>query len=223
MIRNFIKRICKWIYIVGRHETYLQERYAERNRITATCIVDDTCDLTQEANVRNLTGERYNLQIGANSLIRGELIVYNFGGCIKVGRDCFIGPSTRIWSCGSIEIGDRVLISHNVNIHDNNSHEFNPTKRHEDFLFMLENKGLLRPADLGAKSIVIEDDAWIGFNSVILKGVRIGKGAIVGAGSIVTKDVEPYSVVIGSPAVKIKEVASTDRDAVIKEIGGLKA
>uniref|UniRef100_UPI00313FFBA6 DapH/DapD/GlmU-related protein n=1 Tax=uncultured Nitrospira sp. TaxID=157176 RepID=UPI00313FFBA6 len=48
--------------------------------------------------------------------------------------------------------------------------------------------------------IVIEDDVWIGANAIILKGVRIGKGTIVGAGAVVTKEVPPYSVVVGNPA-----------------------
>ena len=55
-----------------------------------------------------------------------------------------------------------------------------------------------------AEPIVIEDDVWIASNSVILKGVHIGKGAVVAAGSIVTKDVPPYAVVAGVPARQIK-------------------
>ncbi len=51
--------------------------------------------------------------------------------------------------------------------------------------------------------VVIEDDAWIGFNAVVLKGVRIGRGAIVGSATVVTKDVPPYSVVVGNPAREI--------------------
>jgi len=46
---------------------------------------------------------------------------------------------------------------------------------------------------------VIEDDVWIGFNAIILKGVRVGRGAVVGAGSVITKDVEAYTIVVGNP------------------------
>ncbi len=53
--------------------------------------------------------------------------------------------------------------------------------------------------------IVIEDDVWLGVNSIILSGVVIKKGAIVGAGSVVTKSVEPYSIVAGNPAQLIKQ------------------
>lgn len=47
--------------------------------------------------------------------------------------------------------------------------------------------------------VVIEDDVWIGLNAIILKGVKIGRGAVVGAGSVITRDVEPYTIVVGSP------------------------
>ena len=54
--------------------------------------------------------------------------------------------------------------------------------------------------NLSEKEIVIEDDVWIGFNSTILKGVTIGKGAIIGANTLILKDVPPYAVVVGNPA-----------------------
>ena len=53
-------------------------------------------------------------------------------------------------------------------------------------------------------SIIVEDDVWIGARTIILSGVRVGQGAIIGAGSVVTKDVEPYSIVAGNPAKLIK-------------------
>ena len=54
--------------------------------------------------------------------------------------------------------------------------------------------------------VIIEDKVWIGTRSIILKGVTVGEGAIVGAGSVVTKDVQPWTVVAGNPAQKIKEL-----------------
>ena len=55
--------------------------------------------------------------------------------------------------------------------------------------------------------IVIEDDVWIGFNATILKGVKIGKGAIIGASTIITKDVPPYAIMVGSPARQVGTAA----------------
>lgn len=64
--------------------------------------------------------------------------------------------------------------------------------------------GVIEPAS--AKSVVIEDEVLIGANAVILEGVTVGKGAVVAAGAIVTKDVEPYTVVAGIPAIKVKDI-----------------
>lgn len=61
------------------------------------------------------------------------------------------------------------------------------------------------PTQTVSAPIVIEDDAWIGFKSVILKGVRIGRGAIVASAAVVTKDVDPWTIVAGNPA-KVVEV-----------------
>jgi acetyltransferase-like isoleucine patch superfamily enzyme len=58
--------------------------------------------------------------------------------------------------------------------------------------------------------VVIEDKVWIGFNVIILKGVRVGEGAVVAAGSVVTKDVPPYCVVAGNPAHVVKELAEDE-------------
>jgi acetyltransferase-like isoleucine patch superfamily enzyme len=65
--------------------------------------------------------------------------------------------------------------------------------------------------EIGASPIIIEDDAWIGFNSIILKGVTIGKGSIVGAGSVVTKSVPPWTIVGGNPAKIIREIPENER------------
>ena len=60
--------------------------------------------------------------------------------------------------------------------------------------------------DIKSAPVVIEDHVWIGFNVAILKRVTIGKGAIIGAGSVVTQDVEPFTVVAGNPAKIIKQL-----------------
>jgi acetyltransferase-like isoleucine patch superfamily enzyme len=54
--------------------------------------------------------------------------------------------------------------------------------------------------DICREPVVIEDDAWIGLNAVILKGVRVGRGAVVGAGAVVTRNVDAYSIVVGHDA-----------------------
>ena len=65
--------------------------------------------------------------------------------------------------------------------------------------------------DVHSSPVIIENDAWIGFNATILKGVKIGEGAIIGAASVVTKDVAPYTIVAGNPAKLIREIPIEDR------------
>jgi acetyltransferase-like isoleucine patch superfamily enzyme len=160
-----------------------------------------------EAKINNNLGDKTKIVIGHNCDVRGELMTFGHGGEITIGNYSFVGERTKIWSAKKITIGNRVLISHNVNIHDNNSHPLDSKLRHEDFKH-IATVGLQKDNNLNEKIIIIGDDVWIGFNSIILKGVTIGEGAIVGAGSVVTKDVAPYTIVAGNPAKFIKNALS---------------
>ena len=147
------------------------------------------------------------IHIGSHCYIGGELLVFAHGGEISIGDWCFVGPGTRIWSGSSIQIGNRVLISHNVNIFDNLTHPLNPQDRHLHFLEIL-TKGHPQDIELGDLPVIIEDDAWIGAGATVLRGVRIGKGAIVGAGAVVTRDIPQLSVVAGNPARIVRRLES---------------
>ncbi|WP_352918714.1 DapH/DapD/GlmU-related protein [Mesorhizobium sp. M1182] len=140
------------------------------------------------------------IQIGKETRVLGELLTFGHGGKVSIGDHCYIGENTRIWSCESVSIGNRVLISHGVNIHDNVSHSMSAERRHQHFLSIFSTGHPKEDPDIASAAVVIEDDAWIGFNASVLKGVKIGRGAVVGACSVVTKDVLPYEVVVGNPA-----------------------
>ncbi len=129
-------------------------------------------------------------------------------GSIRFGRWSYLGHGSRIWSQESVEIGDHVLIAHLVDIHDTNSHPIGHEARRADIERILGGKEYI-PTDLVETApVVIEDDVWIGFKASILKGVRIGRGAIVAAGAVVTKDVPPFTLVAGNPARVIRELPS---------------
>ena len=154
-------------------------------------------------NVQNLTR---NISIQNNVRINGELLIFGYGGNIKIGNNFYLGEESRIWSGESIEIGDNVLISHQVNIIDSNSHEMDAIERKNGYLSLISNG---HPKDQGSiitSKITIGNDAWISFGATVLKGVNIGAGAIVAAGSVVTKDVAPYTVVAGNPAKEVKKL-----------------
>lgn len=111
-----------------------------------------------------------------------------FGNDVYVGRNCVFQSSF-----GLIKIGNHVMFGPGVHIHGGN-HIFRDTGR-------LMTQALPKKAgDDGV--VVVEDDCWIGANTIILSNVTIGRGSVIGAGSVVTKDVPPYTVYVGSPACK---------------------
>lgn len=148
--------------------------------------------------------------IGAHTHVKGELLTFGSGGKIVIGEYCYIGEQSHIWSAKSIDIGDRVLISHNVNIFDNATHPLNARARHEQFKSIISD-GHPKNINLAERPIVIANDVLIGCMSIILKGVTIGQGSIIGAGSVVTKDIPPYSIAVGNPAVVIREIPENER------------
>lgn len=171
------------------------ERFKRRH-----CIVGEKSVLLPTSRVENFLRCRDAISVGENTIIGGQLLVFAHGGKIEVGSNCFVGENARIWSAEAVSIGDRVLISHGVNIHDTDSHAMSAKRRHEHILSMFATGHPVDLPDVTSKPIRIDDDAWIGFNSVILKGVRVGRGAIVGAASVVCHDVPAYSIVVGNPA-----------------------
>lgn len=163
------------------------------------CVTGNNTNFFLESKIENLCKEK--ICIGDNCKIRGELLVYPHGGEILIGNDCYIGEMTKIWSAKQIKIGNRVLIAHNVNIHDSNDHPLDKNKRHEHYLEIITTGHPKAIDSIRKETIIIEDDAWIGFNAIILKGVTIGSGAIIGAGAIVSKDVPPYTIVVGNQKI----------------------
>ena len=112
-----------------------------------------------------------------------ELILYEESKLI-IGNNTFINSNSSIRCKKNIVIGNNCAIAHGVSIMDSNYHKINGKIKEEP--------------------VIIEDNVWIGANSVILSGVTIGKGSIIAAGTIVNKDVPPHSMVAGNPG-KIKK------------------
>ena len=158
--------------------------------------------------VRVRPEERTYLTVGAHSHIGGQYVFERGVGEISIGARSSIGGGCLfvVSQPDGIRIGDRVMVSWKCTLIDSDSHSLDPDVRAAD---AYNWKASVDAGQMGAfkdwsgvKSapIVIEDDAWIGFESVIMKGVTIGKGAVVAARSVVTKDVAPYNIVGGSPA-----------------------
>ena len=104
-----------------------------RLRGHATCILRTKARLGSRARIINMGADDACICVGAHSIVEGELLVFRHGGRIQIGEWCYVGEGCRIWSGRSIAIGDRVLISHSVNIFDNLTHPIDPRARHLHF------------------------------------------------------------------------------------------
>ncbi len=115
------------------------------------------------------------------------------GAWLTIGNRCGLTGAVVV-AAERIEIGQRVLLGANVVVADTDFHPLDPLERQQDVL-----NGARAP-------VVIEDDVFVGMQSLILKGVTIGQGSVIGAGSVVTRDVPPGVIAAGNPARVIREL-----------------
>jgi acetyltransferase-like isoleucine patch superfamily enzyme len=171
-----------------------------------------------------------NVRLGANSVITGDLAFKRFhstlpeallvgdqstmdgvhfdigaAGRVRIGDFCYFTNVVLLCEL-EVTIGHYVLIGWNTIITDTDFHPIAPAERIADAIACSPlGKGRARPP-VERKPVVIENDVWIGPNSTILKGVRIGAGAVIEPGSLVTRDVPPNARVIGNPAQVVGNV-----------------
>ncbi|MDB5285717.1 MAG: acetyltransferase [Mucilaginibacter sp.] len=128
--------------------------------------------------------------IGENSIIEDFAVINNGVGAVLIGNNAGIGLSNVI--IGPVTLGNYVMLAQNIVISGLN-HGF------EDVTLPP------RLQKVTTKQIIINDNVWVGANSSITAGVTIGKNAIIGAGSVITKDIPAYCVAVGNPARVIKQ------------------
>ena len=154
------------------------------------------------AKIVNMQGDPHAISVGAHSIVRGELLTFGHGGSISIGEWCYVGEGTRIWSAVRVVIGNRVLIAHNVNIHDTDSHPLDARQRHQHFV-EIATVGHPRHLDnVTSAPVHIGDDVWIGFNAILLKGATVGPRTIIGAGSVVVGEVPSDSLYVRDRVIR---------------------
>lgn len=133
------------------------------------------------------------MAIGDSTLLRSVNVAVELctgpEGRLQIGRGVRLNYGVSIGATGSITLGDRVRVGPYVMIVDTDFHD-----------------PYLRSARPASRPVVIDDDVWIGAKASIMPGVHIGRGAIVGTGAVVTRDVPPFTVVAGVPAKVIKQL-----------------
>jgi len=175
-----------WRVVVGRGVRYLWELITARVYLRGADAVGSHARTLGRPRIHNLG----TLRLGSHVLLRSVNVPVELctgpGGTLRIGDGVRLNYGISIGAEGEITIGDRVRIGPYVMIVDTDFHD--PYQRS------------LRPAP---ERVAIEDDVWIGAKASVLKGVRIGRGSIVGVGAVVTEDVPPFSIVAGVPAKKI--------------------
>lgn len=160
-----------------------EERMAEYIRSSQLCFkINNTMPHTEE--YQNLINELFGENLGKNTMINAPIFV-NLANKVKIGNNVVLMNGFQCMSAGGLIIEDDTKIALNCTIATNN-HDFYD-----------------RPV-ITCKPVHIKKNVWIGVNTTILPGVTIGENAIVGAGSVVTKDVPDNAVVVGTPAKVIK-------------------
>jgi acetyltransferase-like isoleucine patch superfamily enzyme len=140
------------------------------------------------------------IAIGDGVIIAHNVVIQGKTGPIFIGKRGDIGANAVITSSSGVYIGDHAMIAGNCYIGGARYHT------HQRGVPM-KDQGIFTRGP-----VVIEDDVWLGAGVVVIDGVRIGTGSIIGAGSVVTKDIPEYSVAVGAPAKVVRGRFDTERE-----------
>jgi acetyltransferase-like isoleucine patch superfamily enzyme len=165
--------------------------------------------VTHRAQIYNHSRDADRIRLGEHVILDGTLEVYEEGQ-LTVGSHTFIGRS-RIYAARSVDIGRWVYISDNCAVMDSDLHPAKASLRRAIAEAGAEGCFPDVYTDVKSAPVSLGDHAWLGFGCIVLKGVHIGEGAIVAAGSVVTRDVPPWTVVAGRPAAVVRELREEER------------
>ena len=149
------------------------------------------------------------LEVGADVQFGGTMVFERPRARIRVGARTFVGEGSRLIASTGIDVGDDVLISWGVTIVDHNSHSTRFSERARDVVEW--RHGRKDWTSVKCAAVRVCDKCWVGFDAVILKGVTVGEGSVVGARSVVTRDVPPYAIVGGNPARVLRILGEDER------------
>lgn len=177
------------------------------------CCCHPSADMTQcHLDVRVTWKNAPYVYADEGAVIGGQLVFERGVGTMRFGRRSSVGGGSLIICSqeGGIEIGEQVLISWGCTIMDSNAHSLDAAERLNDEWYWQRSAqagclGLFKDwTGVRGGPVKIDTGAWVGCNSIILGNVHIGQGAIIGAGSVVTRSVPPFTVFAGNPARFIK-------------------
>jgi len=198
MIIRFLKNIFK---------KDIRKKYPNNVFISHNSIIMDGFDIQ----IPFAKKDKLYVSIDENCILFGKIVFNSTSGEVIIGKNTQING--EIICTNKVVLGDNIFLAWGVSLFDNDSHSLDYNDRINDMTSQLND---IRNGDSFIKNkdwnivksgpINIKDYAWIGMNSIILKGVTIGEGAIVAAGSVVTKDVPDWTIVAGNPAQVVKKI-----------------
>ena len=171
--KEFIeKNISRFIFVIKRIRGYFSELVSGKNFVHPTAILN----------------HKRNVILGKGSVLNEYVIIRSPISKFIIGEHSHLGPFTVVLTSKfGITLGNYVMVAPHC-VFAEGGHEYRNL-----------NKPMLLAGEFSTGPIVVEDDVWIGANCTILQNVRIGKGSIIGANSVVNRDVEPYAIVAGAP------------------------
>ncbi|PKQ68752.1 galactoside O-acetyltransferase [Labilibaculum manganireducens] len=205
---KFIKQLY-YFFNIKRH----YQKYRLNLNLGKFGCISENSILMSEFNLCLINPEphRKYLTIGDDCILSCSIVFESSEGNVSIGDGVYIGGS-KIICRSKIIFEDNVTVAWGTYFYDHNSHSLDFKERINDQKRQLDDIRNGRSSFIESKKwdvvdsvpITVKKNAWIGMNCIILKGVTIGEGAIVGAGSVVTKDVPAWSIVAGNPAKIVK-------------------
>lgn len=165
--------------------------------------VEDGVSLSLSARLVNLE-PREKVAIRSGAIVRG-ILKNEKGGRIEIGHAVYIGDDVIISAALEVVIEAHTMVAHGVQVFDNDTHPVDPAER-ESHMRMIVGQEPQKDVSVSKAPVRIGRRCWIGMNSIVLKGVTIGENTIVGAGSVVVRDLPNGVVAVGNPARIVKRL-----------------
>ncbi|MCX6267608.1 MAG: acyltransferase [Bacteroidetes bacterium] len=185
LLKLFVKKSGGLLFVGKR----CRIKHAHKITLGRTVMIGDQVEINALCKEGVIIGN--NVSIHRNTIIDCTGVIRELGEGLEIGNNVGIAQNCFIQVRGRVKIGSNIMFAPNVSIFSENHNTASLEK------LMIE-QGTIR------KGVTIEDDVWIGTRSVVLDGVTIGRGSIIAAGSIVNRDVAPWSIVGGVPARLIR-------------------
>jgi acetyltransferase-like isoleucine patch superfamily enzyme len=146
------------------------------------------------------------LKVGRDVTFWRTSLAVESGGTIEIGDGCYLANASLVCSA-RITLGERVFVAGGATVADSDFHPLEPLARLADAIALSPAGDRSRRPPIASLPVEIGDDVWIGYNATVLKGVRVGAGAVIAPGAVVTRDVPSGVEVAGNPARVVREVA----------------